>query len=88
MDTDGNRMFIPWWGIVGAGFIVVVLLIKVWHLLYRIRELGEMVRKMEGIEEELRDDLREYEEEETSERNKKSIFELDDIDERRDSGGG
>lgn len=77
-------MIIPWWGIFIGLAVFAMLIVKVFHLLYRIEKLEELVRRLEGIDEER---LREEEKEE-SPRKKKSLLELDDIDERRDSGGG
>lgn len=78
-------MVVPWWGIFIGLAVIAVLIAKIFHLLYRIGKLEELVQKLEGID----DEERFREEEDWGERkNKKSLLELDDIDERRDSGGG
>ena len=78
-------MIIPWWGILVALSVIAVLIAKIFHLLFRIEKLEEMVRRLEGIDEERREGEDVWEE---FKEKKKSILELDDIEERRDSGGG
>ncbi len=45
-------MFIPWWGIVLIGITFLVAFAKVFQLSLRVETLDDMIRKLEGIEEE------------------------------------
>ena len=81
-------MFISFWGIYIGIAVIAVLIAKIFHLLFRIEKLEELLRKMEGIGKREGDQEDEDEEHEKEEKRKKSILDLDDIDERRDSGGG
>lgn len=67
-------MLIPWWGILFGGTIILVLVGKIFQLFSRIERLEDIVRKLEGVEEEIM----------TIEEKRM----IEDIDDRRDSGGG
>ena len=45
-------MFIPWWGIVLIGITFLVAFAKVFQLSIRVETLDDLIRKLEGIEEE------------------------------------